>query len=176
MCKGQNMGCAFPGSQGGVGHPAPVGSEKIVAKHYHLCMPNLRVQIVRFVDEEPQPGIVESQFHDADGVVHRIIDKVPLFTDAMLWSDSEYLQTGSVECKVIQQIRDSKGLNLARITIYEPWAVETTSGKSEFVIDEADLSDYLTLMSRPADGPLIDSTSFDHYPKLKAVPRVSRSY
>lgn len=36
------------------------------AKHYHLPMSNRQVQIVPFVDEEPQPGIVESQFRDAN--------------------------------------------------------------------------------------------------------------
>ena len=51
-------------------------------RHYDLKMPNLRVQIVRFVDVEPQPGIVESQFRDAQGEVHSIIDKIPLFTSA----------------------------------------------------------------------------------------------
>lgn len=38
-------------------------------------MPNLRVKIVRFV-EAYQPGIVECQFHDADGRVHSIIGKI----------------------------------------------------------------------------------------------------
>ena len=104
------------------------------AKRYHLRMPSLRVRIVRFVDEEPQPGVVESRFRDAHGLVHTIIDKVPLFTNAALWSDSEYPQPGFVGCKVLQRMCDSNGLNLARITISEPWCVETTDGKSEFVI------------------------------------------
>jgi hypothetical protein len=101
-------------------------------------MPNLRVQIVRFVDKEPQPGIVESRFCDAHGVVHSIVDKVPIFTTAALWSDSEYPQPGSVGCKVLQRICDSHAPNFARITT---WGVETTNGESEFVIDEAELSD-----------------------------------
>ncbi len=105
---------------------------------YHLRMPNLRVQIVRFVDEEPQPGIVESRFRDARGAVHTVIDKVPIFTDADLWSDSEYPQPGLVGCVVLQQIFDSTGPNLARITTC---GVETTNGESEFVIAEAELSD-----------------------------------
>jgi hypothetical protein len=101
-------------------------------------MPDLRVQIVRFVDEEPQPGIVESQFRDAHGVVHTIIDNVPIFTAAALWSDSEYPQPGLVGCEVLQRICDSDGPNLARITT---WGVESTNGESEFVIDEAELTD-----------------------------------
>ena len=107
--------------------------------HYDLSMPDLRVQIVRFVDEEPQPGIVESQFRDAQGDVHSIIDKAPLFTSADLWSDSHYPQPGFIECRVLEQIPSAAG-NLARITI-EKYHVELTGESSEFLICEADLSE-----------------------------------
>ena len=102
-------------------------------------MPSLRVQIVRFVDEEPQPGIVESQFRDAHGKIHSIIDKVPMFTSAALWSDSEYPQNGSIECSVLERVSGPSG-NLARISI-EPYHYELTNEGSEFVIREADLTD-----------------------------------
>jgi hypothetical protein len=100
-------------------------------------MPDLRVQIVRFVDEEPQPGIVESHFRDAQGKLHSIIDKVPLFTSADLWSDSDYPQPGFIECRVLERIPSANG-NLARITI-ENYHVELTDESSEFLICEADL-------------------------------------
>ena len=100
-------------------------------------MPELRVQIVRFVDEEPQPGIVESQFRDAHGHVHSIIDKVPLFTTADLWSDSDYPQPGFIECRVLEQIPNVNG-NLARITI-GAYHFELTDEDSEFLVCEADL-------------------------------------
>ncbi len=102
-------------------------------------MPNLRVQIVRFVDVEPQPGIVESQFRDAQGEVHSIIDKIPMFTSADLWSDSDYPQPGFIECHVLERTSGPVG-NLVRITI-EPYRVEWTNERSEFVISEAELSD-----------------------------------
>jgi hypothetical protein len=100
-------------------------------------MPHFRVQIVRFVDEEPQPGIVEAQFRDAQGEVHSIIDKVPAFTSGYLWSDSNYPQPGFIECRVLEQI-PSATRNLARITI-EPYHVELTNESSEFLISESDL-------------------------------------
>lgn len=106
-------------------------------EHYYLRMPDLRVQIVRFVDEEPQPGIVEPQFRDANGEVHSIIDKVPLFTSADLWSDSDYPQPGFIKCRVLEQIPSETG-NLARVTV-EPYHVELTNESSEFLISEADL-------------------------------------
>jgi hypothetical protein len=104
-----------------------------------LRMPNLRVEIVRFVDVEPQPGIVESQFRDALGEVHSIIDKVPMFTRADLWSDSDYPQPGFIECRVLERNPGPDG-NLARISI-EPYHFEWTDERSEFVIHEADLCD-----------------------------------
>lgn len=100
-------------------------------------MPELRVQIVRFVDEEPQPGIVESQFRDAKGKLHSIIDKVPMFTSADLWSDSNYPQSGFIECRVLERIPSATG-SLARVTI-EEYHVELTDESSEFLIREADL-------------------------------------
>ena len=101
-------------------------------------MPSLPVQIVRFVDES-QPGWVESQFRDAHGEVHSIIDKVPLFTGADLWSNSDYPQPGFIECSVLERIPGPGG-NLVRICI-EPYHFEITNERSEFVISEAEISD-----------------------------------
>ena len=98
-------------------------------------MPNLRVQIVRFVDEH-QPGFVECQFRDADGQMHSIIDKLPCFTSADLRSDSEYPQPGEVKCRAL-------GLpvhGVVTVTLAEPNAVEATDGRSEFVVSEGDLT------------------------------------
>ena len=93
-------------------------------------MPILRVQIVRFV-EAYQPGIVECQFRDVDGEVHSIVGKMPYFTNADLWFDSEYPQPGDVECKVL----GSPANGQARIKLAE----ETTDGRSEVVVPESDL-------------------------------------
>jgi len=57
----------------------------------------LSVQIVRFVDDS-FPGWVECQFTDAVGRVHTLIEKYPMVTAQMLDADSQYPQTGVVEC------------------------------------------------------------------------------
>jgi hypothetical protein len=41
---------------------------------------SLAVQIVRFVDDDPQPGIVACEFADAVGRRHTLIDKVAIFS------------------------------------------------------------------------------------------------
>jgi len=84
-------------------------------------MPSLRVQIVRFVDEEPQPGIVESQFRDAGGASHSVIDKVPMFTTQ---TSRHTLTTHSlgIECRWLERIPNATE-NLVRISI-ETYHVE----------------------------------------------------
>jgi hypothetical protein len=99
-------------------------------------MPHIRVEIVEFVDPS-QPGWVAVTFRDADAKLHRIIDKIPLFTVADLWIDSTYPQPGIIECHVTERIPKPSG-NLVRITI-EPYHYELTNENSEFVINEADL-------------------------------------
>jgi hypothetical protein len=93
-------------------------------------MPSLRVQIVRYV-ETYQPGIVECQFVDADGQPHSIVGKLPYFTGADLWLDSEYPQPGEVECRIL----GAPAHGTARIMLAE----ETTEGRSEVVVPETDL-------------------------------------
>jgi len=59
-------------------------------------MPNLAVEIVRFVDDH-QPGWVECEFIDAEGRRHTIIEKVPIVSPDKLDSTSEYPQSGFVQ-------------------------------------------------------------------------------
>ena len=93
-------------------------------------MPSLRVQIVRFV-EAYQPGIVECQFCDSEGQTHSIVGKLPYFTAANLWFDSEYPQPGEVDCRVLGPAANGA----VRIVLGE----ETTEGRSEVVVPESDL-------------------------------------
>jgi hypothetical protein len=99
-------------------------------------MPSLRVQIVRFVDAH-QPGVVECQFRAADGQIHSIIDKLPIFTDAVLSSDSQYPQPGAVRCQVLGQVLADGAV---RITLAELDDVQAIDGGTEFVVTEAELT------------------------------------
>jgi hypothetical protein len=102
----------------------------------------IRVSVVRFVDEH-QPGFVECMFTDANGTVHTLVDKVPVFSQDDLWSDSAYPQPGNARCEVllIARSQDSQGRKLARVTIAKPDDLESTNGLSEFVVLESQISD-----------------------------------
>ena len=124
------MGCCGAAkctSRRTTGPECVIGAERAIIG---TNMPSLRVQIVRFV-EAYQPGIGECQFRDAEGQTHSIVGKVPCFTAANLWFDSEYPQPGEVDCLVLGQPVNGA----LRITLGE----ETTEGRSEVVVPEGDL-------------------------------------
>ena len=101
----------------------------------------MRVQIVRFLDEA-QPGIVACTFRDAQHEIHTIIDKLSIFTETRLWSDSEYRQPGLARCEVLERlVEGERGSQVARVTIARPDNLESVTGISEFLVLEAEISD-----------------------------------
>ena len=97
-------------------------------------MMELAVQIVRFVNDEPQPGIVACEFVDAEGRCHTLIDKVPGFSANLLDTSSTYPQAGAVRCDQVARWRDATGRDLVRITIALPDGIESTEKVFEFVV------------------------------------------
>jgi len=90
-------------------------------------MRELKVQIIRFVNV-CNPGIVECEFRDANKQLHSVIDKVPIFTNLLLWSDSQYPQPGTIRCEILEQTLEADGRTLIKITT----EVESTRGQLEF--------------------------------------------
>ena len=103
-------------------------------------MPTIQVSIIRFVDEH-QPGFVEAEFADANGNLHTVADKVPVFSLGDLRSDSGYPQPGVARCQVLARAQDSQGRKLARVTIAKPDGLESMRGLSEFVVLESQITE-----------------------------------
>lgn len=93
------------------------------------------IQITSFLDPH-NPGIVEGKLTDAEGYLHTFVDKVPLFTGEMLDASSAYPQNGYLQCRVLAQLQDTADRSLVRIR-----TIESTEGKSEFVVLSAQISD-----------------------------------
>jgi hypothetical protein len=102
-------------------------------------MYNLAVEIVRFTDDR-FPGWVASEFMDAEGRRHTIIDKVPGLSLEDLDATSEYPRPGAARCEVLDRWRDALGRELARISLAKPDGIESTEGLSEFDVLSAQLS------------------------------------
>jgi hypothetical protein len=75
---------------------------------------NLQVQIARYVDDH-QPGWVACEFTDADGSVHTLVDKVPIFTSDHLGPASHYPHPGLVRCEVLGSYLDDDGRALGAV-------------------------------------------------------------
>jgi hypothetical protein len=103
----------------------------------------LAIQIVRFVDHEPQPGLVACEFVDAEQRRHVIIDKCLIFSATLLDDRSTYPQPAGVSCEVIARWRDALGRDLIRIRTGRG-GIETTEGLSEFVVLAEQLHEPLT--------------------------------
>ena len=103
-------------------------------------MPLLSLKIVRFV-EEHQPNIVACEFIDANDCLHTIIDKAAMFTGNDLERSSQYPQAGMVRCEVLDTSRDHSGRTLVWITLDRPDRIETTDGRSEFLVLDSQISD-----------------------------------
>jgi hypothetical protein len=100
----------------------------------------LAVDIVRFVCDEPQPGIVACELVDAKGVSHTFIDKVPGFTAKLLDAHSSYPQRGAVRCEKVDSWRDENGRDVVRVTTQSPDCIESSEGVTEFVVFATQLS------------------------------------
>ncbi|MGH9562489.1 MAG: hypothetical protein ACRD3S_13635 [Terracidiphilus sp.] len=103
-------------------------------------MPSLLVKIVRFVDET-QPGVVACEFLDAHDHRHTLIDKIPMFSELDLWTDSAYPQPGAARCQMLERLHGESGQEFLRITIKRPDHLETVEGKSEFVVFKSQITD-----------------------------------
>ena len=97
---------------------------------------NLAVRIVRFVDDS-FPGWVECRFTDATDRVHTIVDKYPTFTPEMLDSQSQYPQSGEIQCEILNRSHDARGRELVQVRMP---GIESTEGLSEFVVLSTQLS------------------------------------
>lgn len=88
--------------------------------------------IVRWVSDDPQPGLVECELADRFGKVWRFVEKSAVVTAENLSSESRYPQPGSIGCQVIRRSRDESGREVAEIDTEFPWGVEAVDGTTRF--------------------------------------------
>ena len=66
-------------------------------------MPQVRCQIVRWVADDPQPGLVEAQIIDVDGHVWGFVDKTAIFSAEVLFPTSSYPVRGVIRCEIVSR-------------------------------------------------------------------------
>jgi hypothetical protein len=92
------------------------------------------VEIVRFVSDEPQPGLVECVLVDAYGASHSIIEKTAISSTENLTAVSVYPRPGVIAGEVRAEWEDETGRRLARVDTKNPWGIEAVDGTSSFVV------------------------------------------
>jgi hypothetical protein len=60
-------------------------------------------EILRWVSDEPEPGVVEARFIDARGKTWVLLDKSAIFTTEAINSNSVYPQAGVIRCEVLER-------------------------------------------------------------------------
>ena len=92
------------------------------------------VLIARWVDDEPQPGIVEFFFKDRFGRPFRFQEKAPIVSCEMLGPDSAYPAPGLLRVLLIERTKDADGTPFLVIDTQKPWHVEAMDGTCRFEI------------------------------------------
>jgi hypothetical protein len=90
------------------------------------------VTIVRYISDEPQPGIVECQLEDAHGRRWSFVEKTAIVSTEHLDADTTYPQRGVVAGEIVQRNLDAAGREVVRFDTAKPWNVESVDGVTEF--------------------------------------------
>lgn len=94
----------------------------------------LKVLIARWVDDEPQPGIVECSLTDRFGRHWVFMEKCALVSSAALCSDSAYPLPGAIDCHIISAGIDDDGRHFTVVDTEEPWGVSAVDGGTRFEV------------------------------------------
>ena len=81
------------------------------------------------------PIVVECGFADALGEQHRIIEKVPVISDA----DELVPPVGYVFCEVVRRWTDEAGRELVAVSTEQPFYIASTTDKTEFTLSTTQL-------------------------------------
>jgi hypothetical protein len=103
-------------------------------------MLGVKVTIVRYISDDPQPGIIELQLEDAHGRRWSFVEKTAIVSKKFLDDETSYPQQGVIACEVVQRSLDTSGREVIRIDTQKPWYVESVEGVTQFDVS----SDLLT--------------------------------
>lgn len=98
----------------------------------------IRCQVVRWVADEPFPGLVEAQFTDAHDRLWVFRDKSAMFAQ-VLTSRTRYPVAAVIAGTVSASRRDADARDIVIISTGEPWGLESVEGSSTFEVTAAQL-------------------------------------
>ena len=119
----------------------PVGLARSCRIGHPGRMAVVACQVVRWVDDEPQPGLVEAQLNDSDGRLWRFIDKEPVFwSQATVSRLSRFPVAAAIRCHVIGHEVLADGREVVTIDTGRPDHVDS-GGVTIFRVPPSAVSD-----------------------------------
>jgi hypothetical protein len=97
-------------------------------------MIGIRVELTRYISDEPQPGIVQCEFSDAHARRWSFVDKTAIFSAEHLDFLTAYPQPGVIACEIIRRTQDERGRDLMLVDTERPWGVESIEGIMRFEV------------------------------------------
>jgi len=94
-------------------------------------MLGVKVTILRYISDDPQPGVVECKLEDAHGRRWSFVEKTAIVSAAHLDANTSYPQQGIIACEIVRRSRDA-AREIVRISSERPWLVESVDGLTEF--------------------------------------------
>jgi hypothetical protein len=95
-------------------------------------MVGIKVQIAKYIGDDPQPGIVECRLFDVYGKEWIFQDKTAIFSSDILNANSNYPQPGVIACEITKRWQGADGREIISIDTAIPWAVEAITGETVF--------------------------------------------
>ena len=95
-------------------------------------MVGIKVQITKYIDDDPQPGIVECRLFDVYGKEWVFQDKSAIFSSDILNADSNYPLPGVIACEITKSWQGADGREIVSIDTASPWGVEAVTGETDF--------------------------------------------
>ncbi len=95
-------------------------------------MADIAVSILRWVDDDPQPGIVEFSLLDNSGRDWRFVDKQAVVSPEPLDGRNAFPRPGCIRCSILSFRFDDAGHDIAEIDTGLPWGIEAVDGTHVF--------------------------------------------
>jgi hypothetical protein len=94
---------------------------------------------VRWLSDEPQPGWVEYQLTDADGVTWSFFDKPIHGGWEAMTPTANYPLPSSFDCEIVRTETDAQGDALIVISTLNSNGLETSDGRCEFRVRKSQI-------------------------------------
>lgn len=92
----------------------------------------LAVSILRWIADDPQPGLVEFSLLDCNGKAWHFIDKQAIVSADALDAQSRFPRPGNTRCAILSLETDGSGRVVVRIDTEMPWGIEAADGTHVF--------------------------------------------